>query len=55
MKNDIISTEKNINLLKQQIFDFTKDVLFKKSNNMGQILDTALEFVKRNYENMRVS
>lgn len=54
MKNDVISTEKNISLLKQQIFDFTKDVHFKKSNNMGEILDTALEFVKRNYENMRV-
>ncbi len=55
MKNDSISTEKNVDLLKNQIFDFTKDVLFKKSNNMGEILDTALDFVKRNYENMRIS
>lgn len=54
MKNDSISTEKNIDLLKNKIFDFTKDILFKKSNNMGEILDTALDFVKRNYENMRV-
>ncbi len=55
MKNDSISTEKNIDLLKNQIFDFTKDILFKKSNSMGEILETALGFVKRNYENMRVS
>ncbi|MBA6156754.1 hypothetical protein H3Z83_09530 [Tenacibaculum sp. S7007] len=55
MKNDSISTEKNIDLLKNQIFDFTKDILFKKSNNMGEILETALGFVKRNYENMRIS
>ncbi|RBW59481.1 hypothetical protein DS884_07020 [Tenacibaculum sp. E3R01] len=55
MKNDIVSTEKNVKILKQQIFDFTKDVLFKKNSNMGEILETALQFVKRNYENMRVS
>jgi hypothetical protein len=50
MKNDTISTEKNVSLLKQQIFDFTLDVNFKKSNTMGDIIETALEFVKRNYE-----
>ncbi|WP_299105825.1 hypothetical protein [uncultured Tenacibaculum sp.] len=55
MKNDTISTDKNIHLLKQQIFDFTKDILFKRSENMGGILENALSFVKRNYENMRVS
>ncbi|CAL2103783.1 conserved protein of unknown function [Tenacibaculum sp. 190130A14a] len=55
MKNDAISTPKNIDILKQQIFDFTKDVPFKRSENMGGILENALSFVKRNYENMRVS
>lgn len=55
MKNDVVSTEKNVKILKQQIFDFTKDVLFKKNSSMGEILETALQFVKRNYENMRVS
>ncbi|CAL2080505.1 hypothetical protein [Tenacibaculum sp. 190524A02b] len=55
MKNDVISTEENINLLKQQIFDFTKDIVFKKSTNMGEVLEAALEFVKRNYENMRIT
>lgn len=50
MKNDTISTEKNVALLKSQIFDFTLDVNFKKSNNMGEIIETALEFVKRNYQ-----
>ena len=39
MKNDTISTNKNVNLLKKQIFDFTLDVNFKKSNNMGEIKD----------------
>ena len=54
MKNDVISTPKNIELLKHQIFDFTKDIQFKKCATMGEILECALEFVKRNYENMRV-
>ncbi|WKD85574.1 hypothetical protein KCTC32516_00915 [Polaribacter huanghezhanensis] len=50
MKHDTISTDKNVTLLKNQIFDFTLDVNFKKSNNMGEIIETALEFVKRNYQ-----
>tara|TARA_R110002124_G_scaffold55615_1_gene157440 strand:+ start:8131 stop:9189 length:1059 start_codon:yes stop_codon:yes gene_type:complete len=50
MKHDTISTDKNVTLLKNQIFDFTLDVNFKKSKNMGEIIETALEFVKRNYQ-----
>lgn len=52
MKNHTISTQENINLLKQQIHDFTKDINFKRSKNMGEILETALNFVKRNYEDV---
>ncbi len=53
MKNDTISTQKNIGLLKKQVYHFTKDIAFKKSINMGAILECALEFVKRNYKNTR--
>lgn len=52
MKNDIISTNENIELLKMQIYDFTKDISFKKSESMGQILERALDFVRRNYEDV---
>jgi hypothetical protein len=52
MKNDIISTDENIALLKNQVYDFTKDITFKKSHNMGEILENALEFVRRNYEDV---
>ena len=55
MINDTISTNKNIDLLKFQVYEFTKDIAFKKSKNMGEVLAAALDFVKRNYENMRVS
>ncbi len=52
MKRDVISNEQNVHLLRQQVFEYTKDVLFKKTTNMGQIIETALEFVKRNYESL---
>ncbi len=51
MKKDTISTPKKINQLKSGLFDLTGDVNFKKSKNMGQILDNALDFVTRNYVN----
>ncbi len=54
MNKDSISTEKNIKLLKQQIYDYTHDVDFKKCHNMGGILQTALGFVKRNYEDVKM-
>ena len=49
MKVDEISFEKNINLLKDQIYSFTHDLEFKRCKNMGEIVETALDFVKRNY------
>jgi hypothetical protein len=49
---DSISKKENIDLLKLKIYDYTLDLKFKKSNNMGEILKNALEFVKRNYENV---
>ena len=42
MKKDTISTPKKINQLKSGLFDLTGDVNFKKSKNMGQILDLSL-------------
>lgn len=55
MRHDEISTEANIKLLRKQIFDFTRDVSFKKSNSMGELLENALLFVKRNYENVNMN
>lgn len=54
MIDDEISTSKNVAQLKQEIFEFTHDVEFKRCSNMGEILHTALGFVKRNYEDLRV-
>ena len=52
MKNDKLSTPSKINELKTELYSLTKDVRFRRSNNMGEIVSSALDFVKRNYENI---
>ncbi|WP_397363345.1 hypothetical protein [Olleya sp. R77988] len=52
MINDSISNLKHIELLKSKIYDYTLDLEFKKSKNMGEVLKKALQFVKRNYEDV---
>ena len=49
-KKDDISLKANIELLKAQIYELTNDAKFKKCKTMGEILDLALDFVKRNYQ-----
>ncbi len=51
MKKDTISSPDKINQLKRDLFQLTKDINFKKSKNMGEILESALAFVVRNYKN----
>jgi hypothetical protein len=50
MKKDSISNEKNITLLKEQTYNLTSDINFKRSENMGELLNHTLDYVKRNYE-----
>ncbi len=52
MLEDSISKGENIDLLKMKIFEYTQDVKFKRSKNMGQILKSALEYLVRNYEDV---
>ena len=51
-KNDDISLAENIETLAMQIYELTLDVKFKRSKNMGEILELALDFVKRNYQDV---
>ncbi len=51
MKKDDISTDVKTNELRKGLFEYTKDVNFKKSKSMGELLDSALSFVVRNYKN----
>ncbi|NAY90374.1 hypothetical protein GTQ34_00445 [Muricauda sp. JGD-17] len=52
VKTDRISLPENVERLRNELHDFTMDLEFKKCNTMGQILFTALEFVKRNYQDV---
>src|SRR5690606_10471675 len=51
MKVDTISTPEKIKQLKMELFDLTGDIRFKKSTNMGEVLQNAIDFVVRNYKN----
>ncbi|WP_213521654.1 hypothetical protein [Nonlabens sp.] len=49
MKADFISTPSKFKQLKKELHDFTGDIAFKSTRSMGGVLNTAMEFVKRNY------
>lgn len=52
MRADIVSTPEKTKQLSNELHDFTKDVKFKRSRNMGSVLANVLDFVKRNYEHL---
>lgn len=54
-KADEISNPENIAALGKQIHELTGDIAFKKSKTMGEILSAALDFVRRNYENVSMN
>ncbi|MDE3741883.1 hypothetical protein [Maribacter polysaccharolyticus] len=49
-RKDTISLPENVEMLKGEIFELTKDVKFKNCTTMGEIINIALDFVKRNYK-----
>ncbi|SHI47192.1 hypothetical protein SAMN04487911_102169 [Arenibacter nanhaiticus] len=51
-KTDYISTDENIAALAHHIHDLTGDIDFKKCKSMGDVLGLALDFVKRNYQDV---
>ncbi|WP_452224130.1 hypothetical protein [Lacinutrix chionoecetis] len=51
MKEDTISSTAKIKQLKTGLFKLTGDVQFKRSKNMGELLEAALDFIIRNYQN----
>jgi hypothetical protein len=50
MQNDILSIPNYIERLREDIYQYTLDVAFRRSHTMGDIVKNALEFIKRNYE-----
>jgi len=51
-KTDTISTPENIATLREQIEVLTMDMDFQNCKTMGEVLDLALNFVRRNYEDV---
>ncbi len=51
-KADRISLPEHVERLGKEIYDLTLDLKFKRSASMGGILELALDFVKRNYQDV---
>jgi len=51
-KEDTIAPTENMELLKTQLLELTGDINFRDSKTMGEVLIHALDFVKRNYEDV---
>jgi hypothetical protein len=52
MTKDRVSTISNVRQLRNELYDFTRDIKFKRARTMGTILKTALDFVQRNYQEL---
>jgi len=52
MQADTLSLPTKVDRLKVELFRLTRDVNFKKSENMGEVLQAALDFVIRNYNSV---
>ena len=55
MKKMELSLPHHLKNLKAEIYKFTKDKAFKECASMGDIMESALNFVQRNYENVSMT
>jgi hypothetical protein len=55
MKKDHLSSSKNLETLKNEIFLFTKDDAFKKSKSMGDLMEATFNYTRNNYEKVNLS
>lgn len=52
MKQETLSSKENIDSLSKSLYKYAKDVNFKKAKGMGEIVESAISFVVRNYKNI---
>jgi hypothetical protein len=50
MKSDDISPNENVISLRKEIYDFTRDLNYKKAETMGEIIEVTVNFLKRKYK-----
>ena len=55
MKKDLLSPNKNLETLKNEIFLFTMDDAFKKSKSMGDLMEATFNYTRNNYEKVNLS
>lgn len=55
MVKDTISTPENLHRLRKELYAYTMDSKFRRAQSMGQIVRAALDFVKRNYEDVNMN
>ncbi len=51
MKNDVVSSNENVQKLAIQIYHLTHDIRFKFSKSMGDIMESSIDYLISNYEN----
>jgi hypothetical protein len=52
MGNDIIAPEAHLFKLRQELYEYTNDIHFKKATSMGNLMNAGFEFIIRNFKNM---
>jgi hypothetical protein len=51
MGNDILAPDENVEKLKFELYRLTHDINFKRAKSMGNVLNSAFDFITRNYKN----
>jgi hydrogenase maturation factor HypF (carbamoyltransferase family) len=52
MGNDDLAPDTHVEQLKMELYRLTHDINFKRAKSMGNVLDSAFDFVTRNYKNV---
>lgn len=54
MGNDMIAPDENVDKLKSELYRLTHDINFKRAKSMGNVLNSAFDFITRNYKNINI-
>jgi hypothetical protein len=52
MGNDMIAPDSHVEQLKLELYRLTHDINFKRAKSMGNVLNSAFDFITRNYKNV---
>ncbi|MFT6749819.1 MAG: hypothetical protein ACJAQ1_001776, partial [Flavobacterium sp.] len=52
MKSTKLAPIEQVKQLRQEVFEYTLDVSFKKANTMGEIMQAVVNYMKRNFKHV---